>query len=267
MNKNEILKKYQKPEDKLLMAKVLDKIEAMLKYNKIENTFFLDLYQQNLIEKLLKNIKMQNYIFYGGGEEVERTMLFLYPNKFENLEKQTIYQEKIKGIRILLPNENQGKYTHKDYLGAVMKLGIKREKIGDILVDKQGADIIVSSEIAQYILENISGLTRFSKAEIEQIEIQDLRKVQINKEEIKIIVASLRLDNIVSELTKTSRQKANEIIKQERVFINFENETKSTKLLKQEDIITIRGKGRFKIKENLGNTKKGNTILTIEKWS
>lgn len=144
-----------------------------------------------------------------------------------------------------------------------MKLGIKREKIGDILVDEEGADIIVSSEILKFLLNNLTQLTRFQKSKIEEILLSDLRKIKIQKEERTITVSSMRLDNIVSELAKCSRSKANELLMQERVFVNFENITKATKEIKENDRITIRGKGRFEIKEITGNTRKGKIIILI----
>ena len=84
--------------------------------------------------------------------------------------------------------------------------------------------------------------------------------------EISAIVASIRLDNIVSTLAKTSRSKAQEILKQERVFLNHQVETKSSKEVKQGDIITIRGKGRFEFKEIAGNTRKGRFVIRIDKY-
>ena len=147
-----------------------------------------------------------------------------------------------------------------------MKIGLQREKIGDILVEKSGADIIVIKEIASYVKETLSQLKRFSKAQIEFIKLEDLRKVEVQKQEVKMIVSSLRLDNIVSELAKTSRKKAEEMIEKERVFLNFELQSKNTKQVKEEDKITIRGKGKFEIKEICGETRSGRIILMIEKY-
>ena len=77
----------------------------------------------------------------------------------------------------------------------------------------------------------------------------------------------MRLDNIVSELSKTSRTKAEEIIRQERVILNYETITKDSKLVKTGDKLTIRGKGKFVVKEQIGNTKKGRFILKIAKYA
>lgn len=266
MNKQEVLKQYNKETDKLFIAKVLDKIKFAQTRNKITNTDFLDIYQKNLAQKLLNNLKISNYIFYGGFEEAERTIAIFYSSKFDENIVQKNYNNIMCIIEIILPNELKGRYNHRDYLGGLMKLGIKREKIGDIIVFDEGAHIIILNEISEYTKTSLEELTRFSKSNIQIKNIEQIHIQEINKEDIQIIVSSLRLDNIVSELAKTSRTKAEEIIRAERVLVNFETITKDSKLLKQEDIITIRGKGRFKLLEIIGNTKKGRFIVKVEKY-
>ena len=129
MNKTEILNKYSKQEDKLLISKVLDKIKYTESRNKIEITDFLDLYQIRIIKDVLNRIKFKNYILFGGFEESERKVLCIYPDKFnEDIVKKNIFKE-IKVIRIILPKEMYGKYFHRNYLGAIIKLGIEREKV------------------------------------------------------------------------------------------------------------------------------------------
>ena len=147
-----------------------------------------------------------------------------------------------------------------------MKLGIAREKVGDILVDDNGADILIMPEMERFLLSNIPSLTRFSKSKIEKINLENLRKLEIKKEIIKITVSSMRLDNIVAELAKCSRGKANEILEQERVLVNYEIIQKSSKEIKEQDTITIRGKGRFVINSIVGNTRKGRIFVEVEKF-
>ena len=169
-------------------------------------------------------------------------------------------------MRIALPNENKGKYMHKDYLGALMKLGLKREKVGDILVDENGADIIIKEDILKFVLSNLPSLTRFSKAKVEEISLEDVRKIESKKEIITITIPSMRIDNIVSELARCSRGKANELLATERVLVNYEVIQKSSKEIKPKDIVTIRGKGRFEIKEIKGNTRSGRILLEVGKF-
>lgn len=148
----------------------------------------------------------------------------------------------------------------------MLNYGLKREKVGDILVSNEGADIIVVEDFSEILKKELPTLTRFEKSKITIKEISDIRKKEIKIEEISIIVPSLRLDNIVSDLAKTSRSKAAQIINQERVFINGQNETKLSKSIKLKDIITIRGKGRFVIKEFTGTTRSGRTVIKVEKY-
>ena len=256
MNRD-ILNDYREKDDKILLAQVLDKIEMCDNKNKIEYTDFLDLAQIELVQKFINKLKIENYIFYGGFEQAERKILVIYPEKFNATVVEKNLSNVVKIIRIQLPDDLKGKYTHRDYLGAVIKLGVKREKVGDIIVDNDGADIIVDKDIVKFLSENLSGLTRFSKSTI---------SVENIEEEIEIIVSSLRLDNVISELARCSRNKALDIINMERVFINFQNETKKTKQIKPGDMITIRGKGRFFVKELVGQTRSGRTILKVEKF-
>ena len=76
----------------------------------------------------------------------------------------------------------------------------------------------------------------------------------------------MRMDSIVSEAIRTSRAKAIDIINQERVFINGEVTKKNSKMLKEGDKITVRGKGRFEVSKILNSTKKGNLVVEIEKY-
>ena len=266
MNKQDLIKDYKKQEDKLCLSQVLDKIEISERRGKIEYTDFLDMYQVALVENFLRKMQFQKYKLYGGYEEAERKVLIIYPEEFDDNMLKKNYDKILKVIRIQLPEEEKGKYVHRNYLGGIVKLGLKREKVGDIIVGEEGADIITLNDFAEVLKTQLSSLTRFENAKIEIEEIQNVRKLELKIEEITIIVPSLRLDNIVSDLARTSRSKASEIIAQERVFINGQNETKNSKQIKLGDIITIRGKGRFIIKEFIGTTRSGRTVLLIEKY-
>ena len=266
MNKQELLKDYKNQEDKLLLAKVLDKIEFSKGKNKIENSDFLNLAEQDLVDKFLKKIKFSNYYFFGGAGEAERKILILYPEKLTEEMARKNHGKMISVIQIKLPIELDDEYDHRRYLGAIMKLGIEREKVGDIAVKSRGAEIIVKNEVQNFLMQNLGSLTRFSSAEIEVKDIEDLQEIEAQKIEITEIVASLRLDNIVASLARTSRNKAVEILEQERVFLNFKNETKSSRQVKVGDVITIRGKGRFVFKEISGNTRKGRFVVKMDKY-
>ena len=266
MNKTEILEEYKNQEEKLTAAKILDKLEFTKTKNKIQYTDFLNLNEQEMAMKLLKKAECDNYYFFGGKENSERKILVIYPEKLTEEMSRKNDNKAISVVRIKLPNELEGQYDHRTYLGSVIKIGIEREKIGDILVERNGADIIAKNEVVEFLVQNLAALTRFKSAEISQEDITELKNVQISKIEISSVVISLRLDNIVSTLAKTSRSKAQDILKQERVFLNHQVETKASKEVKVGDIITIRGKGRFEFREIAGNTRKGRFVIKIDKY-
>lgn len=266
MDKQQLLKDYKRQEDKICLSQILDKIEFSKSREKLETTDFLDMYQVSLVENFFRKIKFENYKLYGGYNNCERKVAIIYPEKYDENMLEKNYDKILKVVRVMLPEEERGKYTHRNYLGGIVKLGLNREKVGDILVSNEGADIITVQNFANILKEQLPSLTRFEKSDIEIEDIQNLKKIEVKIEEIKIIVPSLRLDNIVSDLARTSRSKAVQIIAQERVFINGQNETKPSKQLKLNDVVTIRGKGRFIIKEFAGNTRSGRTVLVIEKY-
>ena len=266
MNKQEILNEYKNPDDKMLLGFILDKIKFTETKNKLQNTNFLSLYQIDLVETFLKKIKYSNYVLWGGYEGAERKILIVYPEKFTKQMIEKNYSKMIGIIRIKLQERQQYNYTHRNYLGGIIKLGLEREKIGDILVEEKGADIIVLEESKKFLLSELPMLARFRNSSIIGEKIEKLNLVETKTEEIKIIVPSLRIDNFVSDLARTSRTKAIEIIKNERVFINGKLETKTSKQIKTGDTITIRGKGRFVVKEFIGTTRSGRLILLIDKF-
>jgi len=255
----------KKEEDKILISKIIDKFKFCESRNRIENTDFLDLSQKQLIDKFLKTQKYNNYLFYGGIKEAERNVLIIFPYKLKEIieNEQFDFNTVLDVIRIELPNEMHGQYSHRNYLGALIKLGIKREKIGDIIVETSGADIIVNKEVTKFLLNNLQELTRFSKSKISQISLQEIREKIIYKEEMTITIPSMRLDNIVSELAKCSRSKAVEMILSERIFVNYEVITKASKEVKEGYTVTIRGKGKFEIEEIIGNTRKNRILLKV----
>jgi len=146
-------------------------------------------------------------------------------------------------------------------------LGIDRAKIGDILVDDNGADIYVFRVNTSYIIQGLSELTRFRKSRIEEIDIIKSRKKTNNFEELSIIVSSMRVDNIVAELISSSRNKAVEFIENERVLVNYDTISKNSKMINYGDIITIRGKGKFIIDALVRNTRGDRLVVRVRKYA
>ena len=252
--------------DKLIIARLMDKIKICKIRNKIVNTEFLSMYQKESIQKELNKLKIKNYLFFGGYEGAESEILVIYPEKYDLEIVRKNIENILKVIKIELPKEVFGKYTHRDYLGMAMKIGLNRDRIGDINVSEKGAYIFVLEENARYIVDSLKDFTRLNKADIEIINYTEAKLKEQEFEEIRISIQSMRIDSIVSELIKTSRNKTNELLHGEKVFVNTKCETKPSKLLKENDILAIRGAGKFIVCECIGNNKKGKMIVEMKKY-
>lgn len=253
-------------EEKIILAKLNDKIRLCKTKNKLVNTEFLNMYQENIIRKELERIKAKNYILTGGYSEAESKILIMYPEKItEEIAKENITNI-IKVIKIQLPNEQKGKYQHRDYLGTIMQFGLERERIGDIIVYEDEAYVIVLSENAQYIKDSLQTTKKFKKSKIEIIDIVEMKVKKPEFEEIKISVNSQRLDNFISEICKISRSETTRLIASELVSINCKIETKQTKTVETGDVLIIRGKGKFIVSDFLDINRKGKQVVIVKKY-
>ena len=256
----------QNIEDKLLLAKLQDKIKHCKNRNKIINTEFLNLHQKQLVQSKLNELKIKNYIFHGGFEEAENKALIVYPEKLNEEIVLDLINEIINAIKITLPNELIGKYEHRDYLSSIMRVGLGRERIGDIIVYENEAYIIVFKENATYIKNSLQEFTRFKKSQIEIIDVNEIKSKSPQLMPTEIHVSSNRLDSIVSEIARTSRSKADELIKNERVSINCKYEHKCSKQLNVGDIIIVRGSGKYILDNIKENSKTKRLIMTLKKY-
>lgn len=255
-----------KDEEKLILAKLNDKIRLCKTRNRIVNTEFLNMHQEIVIRKELERIKEKNYIFTGGYEDAESKILIIYPEKLaEEIVKQNI-NNIIKAIKIELPNEQKGKYEHRDYLGTIMQFGLTRERIGDIIVHDAKAYILILQENAEYIKDSLLATSKFKKSKIEIIDINEIETKEMEFEEIKITINSPRLDNFVSEIAKASRNETTKIIESEQVSVNCKIETRQTRTVEPGDVLIIRRKGKFIVDEFRHINRKGKQIVIIKKY-
>ena len=255
-----------KDEEKLILAKLNDKIRLCKTRNRIVNTEFLNMHQEIVIKKELERIKEKNYIITGGYEEAESKVLIIYPEKLtEQIVEQNI-NSIIRAIKIELPNEQKGKYEHRDYLGTIMQFGLTRERIGDIIVHDDKAYILVLQENAEYIKDSLLATSKFKKSKIEIIDTNEIEAKEKEFEEIKITINSPRLDNFVSEIAKTSRTETTKLIESELVSINCKVETRQSKNVEQGDVLIIRRKGKFIVDEFKNINRKGKQVVIIKKY-
>lgn len=220
-------------------------------------TKFLSLDELNVLEQNKKALSF--YTLFGGTENSERVIV-----RFGR-EDELGYTEDFP-IKILKAEPKLKKFsdtlTHRDFLGAIMNLGIERNNIGDIIVKDNVAYIFVINKMADYISEN---LTKVKHTVITVKTVDDIPEVELYKTESRSYpVASLRLDVIVSAVYNLSRSQAVELFKEKKVFVNGKLTENLSHLIKEGDIISVRGFGRFIFATSGGLTKKGRIYINLE---
>lgn len=253
-----ILDRYKDYEDRVLVNELLDYSMACERGYTLKHTDFLDPRQQKIAAEILDMNPGIGYSFSGGIEASERAVCLVYSENYEMGEQE---------IPIILLeiiwNNSFKKLSHRDFLGSILGCGIKREKVGDIILNEDSAYVACMSDISRYLLYN---LNKVGSVSVSVTEAEGARK---KEEKVKVItstVASLRLDSIIATGYGVSRAKAVETIKSGKVKVNWEDIESSSKEMKQGDIVSVRGKGRILLEEVAGTTKKDRIRITIKKY-
>lgn len=245
-------------DDKILIAKILDMAEACESKYVSKFTFFLDERQCNLAENILKSVKFDNYLFYGGFDNAKRKVLGLF-SQYEIPNEDGFPIAPVK-----FSYRKMDKLAHKDFLGAMMSHQIKRDILGDILVDEGSAVAFIYNTVAELLINEIDKIGSVG-VKISRTNSKDFTV----KEDFKIIsgtVSALRVDCIFSFATKLSREKAVLLIKSIGIDINHEKFFSVSEVLKLGDAFSLRGYGKFILTEIGGTSKKGKIHISINKY-
>ena len=241
-------------EEQYLISHAHDKCTECLNKNMLTATKFLDMHEQTI----LAHEKFQcRFEFYGGYEDAERKILCFIPDYLDAPEGLSVLKAEHSGYK---------KLTHRDFLGSLMSLGIKRDNIGDIIVSEKGAQIIIKEEIGEFLLSNLASAGRASLS-LEILPISELSITHAEVKEITKTVASLRLDSVVSAIFNISRSLSCEFIGSGSVFLNSREVLKPDKPISEGDKITVRTKGKAVITSASGTSKKGRIIITASLYA
>lgn len=154
--------------------------------------------------------------------------------------------------------------SHRDVLGAVMSLGLERAQIGDIAVRDKRAFVFVNDGKAEYVCENLTKI-RHTDVKCHICEF-DPSEPLYKTEPQTVITASDRLDCVIGAAYNLSRSDVGELFESGRVFINGREVRSPSSHARSGDIVSVRGKGRFVMRGETARTKKGRTVILIEKY-
>ena len=247
-------------EERVLLGHILDKYDQCRQRNLPTNTAFLSPAEAQGARDLLRAAAIhEGFALLGGYEGAERRMLFFLPDWQEEADES----EYMTALRCTYRKEDT--LTHRDFLGSLMAQGVTREKLGDILVSEGSCDLIVSRDIAPYLLQNVTSAGRV-KLSVSEIELSDLSVPELKVKEIRDTVSTLRLDAVAASGFSMSRGKAQELISSGRVQLNYRETLKSDAPVAQGDVISARGLGKFEVAEVGGLSKKGRTALLLRRY-
>lgn len=256
-------------EKDLLVSRCLDAKKRAFDSFMITSTSFLSVDERSLISCIEREYNSDIRTFYFGGfDEAERTVAVFVPTVFSVEQIGEYFAENPDDCPVCLMKLSKDRFSslsHRDYLGSLMGLGIKRETVGDIIVGEDFTFIFALKSISRYICENLTKVGR-GTVSCEICPLTDFIFDEGETETVFASVASLRLDSVVSSAFNLSRTNSSLTVKSGLVYINSVQILKNDYVLKEKDKIVLRGKGKVVLEEIIGESKKGRIHINIKKF-
>lgn len=259
MDRNNIDKIAKTPQDKMLLAKLWDIIQAGIRKNIPVSTCFLTPYEQEMARFLFG--QPDDLYYFGGYTDAERKMLVYLPDYYD----ENVLPEEASLSCLRATFYKNESLSHRDFLGALTGAGIARESIGDISVGEDSCDFFVTAEIAPYILQNFTSVGR-TKLHLEEIPLSQVSILEAKTKEIRDTLASLRLDSIISSGFRIGRNHAVALISSGKAAINGLPCEKPDKQINAGCKISVRGLGKILLRTVGNQTKKGRISVVIDRY-
>lgn len=257
----------QQEEEILLKKRFLDLSNMAYRKDFITFSNFLNLNEINLFYGIVPELKTR-YQLFGGYEYAERQMIAFIPDALllqEESSEKFLGEFPIACLKFSPVNSRFAEeLTHRDILGALMSLGVERSRLGDIRIDDHKYYIFCEEDLSDYLLDSLTSI-RHTGVSGERAEVNAVSFEQ-KFEELAGTVASPRLDNVVSFVTGTSRNKSAQFIQGQKVFVNAKLISSNSYECKENDVISIRGYGKFIYSGCSGETRKGRIKITVKKY-
>lgn len=260
LDREKLLARARDGGERALLARALDRAEITLRSGLTQVTDFYDPYHTGLIISTVRAIPGFAATPEGGYPGAERTRVAVHAGDVELIgEDYNLSYISIEG------NFKNAGATHRDFLGSLLGLGIKREKLGDIIVVEAGARAVVAAEVAAYILTNLIKVGRVNVS-VSEIAGEELEPPENSYKEIRATVASLRLDAVAAAGFGTSRSKIVREIEGERLSVNWRVCPDPSTPVREGDVLSARGRGRLKVAEVKGLLKSGRISILMKRF-
>lgn len=243
----------------LLKNRLLELAERSYSHNIYTFTPFLGLSEQQAFYAVQRETAYAGYAMEGGSPLCERRMI-----RFGSA--QALGYEEAFPILCLKVEPLTPKFaeplTHRDFLGAIMNLGIERSTVGDIFVQDKAAVVFCQESVAGYLTEHLEQVRR-TRVRCSVTEVEEQLRAPVT-ETLSVSVAAPRIDTVISKLYNIARSRSLELFRAGRVYVNGRLAENNSYMLKQSDTVTVRGFGRFDYTGEQGETKKGKVRIEVE---
>ena len=260
--RDKILRYYRASGDADLAARLLDLAEVTLKNRKYKISEFLDPYGQSIAETISAHYDRLTLETNGGYPGAERMKAAFVDTEFLDYAGALDYS--IASLSVQWDNR-YCRLSHRDVLGALMGLGIKREMLGDIIMGGDHCYIMADANMAAYIAQNLTEVGQ-AAVSVTQASLADIPAKEEKIKDIRSTVASLRLDAVAASGFGTSRTRMAEDIAAAKVKINWQEAKSPAQAVKVGDVISMRGRGRVEVLEVPGQTKKGRYSVLLRRF-
>jgi RNA-binding protein YlmH len=263
INKENIIKGFNLDNDaKIIIFNLLDKVETVIKNHEICFSSFVSSEVEAVMARILRSFSTDvSYSVSGGHDNSDYAMIAIYP---EYLSEGDI-EFPLSLLHIKTTNKSY-EPSHRDVLGSVMGLGIKRDIVGDIIIVDKLIQMFVATPMEAYISANLEKISR-NKCDITKVALESFVHIE---EEFKIktdTVKSLRLDSVIASGFNLSRSDALKMVKSSKVKVNHILVENASKMLEAGDLISCRGNGRILLSEIGTHTKKDRIKIILHKYS
>lgn len=249
----------------LLRSRIRDLADKSYRQNIYTYSGFLTPAELSLLEEMKEDISHVDYKTFGGCELCDRQMVGF--GSQESLGYEGVWPIVIIKVEPLI-DKFADELTHRDFLGAVMNLGIERNVFGDILVkDGKRAYIFATDSIAEFIVDNLTKIKHTNvRCSIVDKDVDNLEDLKPTMVDMDVIVASPRFDAIVGGATRVSRSEALNLFKGKKVTLNGRLCERNSMSLKAGDIFSVRGYGKFRFCGSGNETRKGRVYIHLQRY-
>lgn len=258
-DRNRYLSHLEGDEERLLGARILDVTEAVLERGEPQATDFLDPHQRQIATGVLGALADVSYRAYGGYAQAERQRLLVYPTYY----LIELLDNPLRAVE-LRGEFGYVEVSHRDFLGACLATGLKRERVGDIVLIPGGCQIVLTPEALTVVLAQLDAVHHVPVTATE-IDIEQLMVEPERIKEMRTTVASLRLDAVAAFGFGMSRTKMVREIKGERLKINWKLVDDPSHTVVEGDVLSMRGRGRVTVEQVTGQTRKGRIALVLKR--